>query len=154
MFERFRSQLLAEASMKDAAARVEQARQRWNAGDLPGYLSLYDERIALHGYTPEPMNKAAVTGFYQQIWSAFGEGGKAPPLTFFETLQQGELYCCRFVMEGKHAGGFMGVPATGRSIALPGITMMRFSGERVVERWSQADMLGLLVQIGAVPPPG
>ena len=38
--------------MKDAAARVEQARQRWNADDLPGYLSLYDERIALHGYTP------------------------------------------------------------------------------------------------------
>lgn len=30
----------------------------WNAGDLDGYLSLYDEGIALHGYSPEPMNKA------------------------------------------------------------------------------------------------
>jgi hypothetical protein len=33
--------------------------------------------------------------------------------------------------------------------------MMRFSGERVIERWSSADMLGLLVQVGAIPaPPG
>jgi predicted ester cyclase len=47
----------------------------------------------------------------------------------------------------------MGVPATGRDIALPGITILRFEGDRTVERFSQADMLGLLVQIGAVPAP-
>jgi len=44
----------------------------------------------------------------------------------------------------------MGVPATGRSIVLPGITMLRFSGAVVVERWSSADMLGLMTQIGAI----
>ena len=27
---------------------------RWNAGDLDGYLTLYDEGILLHGYSPEP----------------------------------------------------------------------------------------------------
>jgi hypothetical protein len=30
---------------------------------------------------------------------------------------------------------------------------MRFAGERVVKRWSCADMLGLMIQIGAIPPP-
>jgi len=34
------------------------ALERWNAGDLEGYLSLYDEGIRLHGYSPEPMDKA------------------------------------------------------------------------------------------------
>jgi predicted ester cyclase len=48
----------------------------------------------------------------------------------------------------------MGVPASGRPYALDGITIMRFSGERVAERWSSADMLGLMIQLGAVPPPG
>ena len=43
--------------------------------------------------------------------------------------------------------------ATGVTIALPGITVLRFVGERCVERWSCADMLGVLVQIGAVPTP-
>lgn len=47
----------------------------------------------------------------------------------------------------------MGVPATGSEIALPGITILHFRRDRVIERFSQADMLGLLVQIGAVPAP-
>jgi len=45
------------------------------------------------------------------------------------------------------------VPATGASIALPGITILHFRGDRCVERFSQADLLGLLVQVGAVPAP-
>jgi hypothetical protein len=33
------------------------------------------------------------------------------------------------------------------------MTMLRFAGERVVERWSTADFLGLVMQIGAFPAP-
>ena len=50
-----------------------------------------------------------------------------------------------------HVDEFMGVPASGTAIALPGITILHFRGDRVIERFSQADMLGLLVQVGAVP---
>ena len=97
-------------------ARVEAARQRWNAGDLPGYLSLYDDAIKLHGYTPEPMTKQAVTGFYQMIWATMAAEGKPnPTLTFHEVLTDGDLYSCRFTMAGVHQGPFMGVPATGAS---------------------------------------
>jgi predicted ester cyclase len=56
-------------------------------------------------------------------------------------------------MTGRHAGEFMGLPATGTPIALPGITILHFRDGRCVERFSQADMLGLLVQIGTVPAP-
>lgn len=48
---------------------------------------------------------------------------------------------------------FMGVPASGTAITLPGITILHFRGDHVIERFSQADMLGLLVQLGAVPAP-
>jgi len=43
------------------------------------------------------------------------------------------------------------------AITLPGITILHFRGGRVIERFSQADMLGLLVQMGACrrqPEPG
>jgi len=56
-------------------------------------------------------------------------------------------------MTGRHVNEFMGVPATGTAIAWPGITILHFRGDRVIERFSQADMLGLLMQIGAVPAP-
>lgn len=62
---------------------LDAAHASWNAGDLEGYLELYDEDIKLHGYSPEPMDKAAVRGFYEAIFAAFGD---APPLEFRETL--------------------------------------------------------------------
>jgi hypothetical protein len=116
--------------MNAIASRVEEARQRWNEGDLPGYLRLYDETIKLHGFAPEPMSKTDVSGFYQQIWSSFGD---PPPLEFHEVMTDGDLYCCRFTMMGLHRGSF--------------------SGDRVVERWSSADFLGLMIQLGGVTPP-
>ena len=51
--------------MRTMADRVEEARRSWNAGDLAGYLSLYDPSIRLHGYGPAPFDKAAVTEFYE-----------------------------------------------------------------------------------------
>jgi hypothetical protein len=45
-------------------------------------------------------------------------------------------------MTGRHVDEFMGVPATGTAIARPGITIPHFRGDRVIERFSQADMLG------------
>jgi len=68
-------------------------------------------------------------------------------------MVDGDRYACSFTMSGVHRAAFMGVPATGRAYALGGITMMRFRGGRVVERWSCADMLGLMIQLGAVAPP-
>lgn len=44
----------------------------WNAGDLDGYLRLYDEGIRLHGYSPEPMDKTQVRGFYAAVVSGRG----------------------------------------------------------------------------------
>jgi predicted ester cyclase len=125
------------------------AQERWNAGDLDGYLGLYDEDIRLHGYSPQPMSKTEVRTFYEGIFSAFD----GPQLEFHEALWEGQVCALRFTMTGRHVGEFMGVPATGTSIALPGITILHFAGDRVTERFSQADMLGLLVQVGAVPAP-
>jgi len=69
--------------MNELAQRVEQARQRWNAGDLPGYLSLYDEQIKLHGYTPEPMNKTAVHRLLPDDLVGDGGGWKAKSVARF-----------------------------------------------------------------------
>jgi predicted ester cyclase len=95
------------------------------------------------------MDKAEVRGFYEGIFRAFD----SPKLEFHETLWDGDVCAIRFTMTGRHVADFMGVPATGSEIALPGITILHFRGNRVIERFSQADMLGLLVQIGAVPAP-
>jgi predicted ester cyclase len=135
--------------MTPAQRALSDALECWNAGDLDGYLGLYDDRIRLYGYSPEPMTKTEVRGFYEQIFNAFG----TPALDFNETLWERDACTIRFTMTGRHVDAFMGVPATDLPITLPGITILHFDGAQVIERFSQADMLGLLVQIGAVPAP-
>src|SRR3954468_13015722 len=130
-------------------ANLERAVAAWNAGDLVGYLELYDEAIALHGYAPVPMNKQAVRAFYESVFAAFDQ----PKLVFHEQLSDGNRICVRFTMEGTHKGAFMGIPATGRPVALEGITLLRFQQGKCVEGWSNSDMLGLLIQLGAIPSP-
>jgi steroid delta-isomerase-like uncharacterized protein len=130
-------------------AALTQAVDRWNAGDLDGYLRFYDDGIRVHGIAQQPMDKAAVRVFYEGLFAAF-PGNR---LDVHETFGVDDRLTCRFTLSGKHGGTFLGVPATGTQIVLPGITIMHFRDGRCVERWSSADMLGLLVQIGAVPPP-
>ncbi|MEA2468745.1 MAG: hypothetical protein QOJ57_2871 [Thermoleophilaceae bacterium] len=121
----------------------------WNAGDLDGYLKLYNEDIRLHGYSPEPMSKTEVRGFYEGTFAPFG----SPRLDFHEVLWYGDACSIRFTMSGPHVGEWIGVPATETEVAVPGMTILHFEGDQVVERWSQADLLGFLIQVGAVPAP-
>lgn len=143
-----------EADMNSDIDRLNRAIASWNAGDLDGYLTLYGDDIRLHGYTPQPMNKAEVAGFYRQIWDALPEKGKPNPrLEVLDIFASGDKVTCRFVMSGTHTGTFMGVPKSDADYVLPGITILKFADGRVVERWSNADMLGLMMQIGAIPAP-
>jgi predicted ester cyclase len=142
--------------MNARAERVEEARRHWNEGDLDAYLTLYDENIRLHVYshTPDPMDKAGATAFYRGIWASLAADGRpSPELVFFETMVDGDLYCCRFTMSGVHQAEFLGMPASGRRYTMDGITIMRFSGDQVVERWLTADFLAMMVQIGALSAP-
>jgi steroid delta-isomerase-like uncharacterized protein len=134
---------------------IEHAIECWNAGDLDGYLKLYDADIRLHGFSPEPMDKAAVTEFYRSVFAGLPETGKPNSrLELQDLVEDGDRIATRFVLSGTHSGPFMGVPASGRDVVLPGMTILKFADGQVIERWSSADMLGLLVQVGAVPAPG
>jgi len=131
-------------------AAVNRARDHWNKGDLDGYLELYDPQIALHGYAPAPMSKTEVRGFYAGFFEAF----PGAQLHFDELVGEGDTLMMRFHCELTHRGPFMGAPPTGRSARLDGHTSMHFRDGKVVARWSTADFLGLMVQLGLMPPPG
>src|SRR4051812_44213446 len=99
--------------------------ESWNNGDLDGYLAMYDERVRLHGYSPEPMGKDEVSGFYAGIFEAFD----SPTLDFHEVLWEGDKCTIRFTMTGRHVGEFMGTAPTGVEVHVPGITILHFDGE-------------------------
>lgn len=130
-------------------AALTRAVERWNAGDLAGYLKVYADDVRLHGFAPEPMDKRAARAFYEGMFAAFPDNR----LELHETFGSSDRLTTRFTLTGRHDGNFMGVPATGAQVVLPGITIMHFRDDTCIERWTCADNLGLLVQIGAVRPP-
>jgi hypothetical protein len=54
-----------------AEAALARAVERWNVGDLAGYLEVYADDVRLHGFTPEPMDKRAARAFYEGMFAAF-----------------------------------------------------------------------------------
>jgi predicted ester cyclase len=130
-------------------AALERAIERWNAGDLEGYLQLYDPGVTLHGVPGVQPGLDSVRGFYQGFVAAL----PGCQLSIEGVVSEGDQVACRFTVRGTHQGELMGVPATGKDVTVPGITIMRFVNGKCIERWNQADFLGMLQQIGAIPAP-
>jgi predicted ester cyclase len=57
----------------------------------------------------------------------------------------------RMTFTGVHTGEFQGLPATGRSFSASFMSIDRFAGGQLVERWEVGDTLGILQQLGAIP---
>jgi steroid delta-isomerase-like uncharacterized protein len=73
--------------------------------------------------------------------------------TLEEMIAEGDKVAARFTMRGTHSGTFLGVPPTGKAIAVQAMNIYRLREGHFIEEHGQPDMLGLLQQIGAVPTP-
>jgi predicted ester cyclase len=60
----------------------------------------------------------------------------------------------RTTASGTHLGEFQGVAATGNPVVWSETHIYRLANGKIVEYWPQVDVLAILIQIGAVPPPG
>ncbi len=74
--------------------------------------------------------------------------------TLEEMIAEDDKVATRFTIRGTHQGSFFGVPPTGKTIAVQAMNSYRLSGGQFIEERGQPDLLGLFMQIGAVPPPG
>src|SRR5262249_23095297 len=89
----------------------------------------------------------SVKRYYAGLWSVFPD---ARVITE-ELIETGDKVILRFAMVGTHTQPFLGVEATGRSVRMAGMTILRFEDQKCVERWSVTDSLSLLAQLGAFP---
>ena len=79
-----------------------------------------------------------------------------PDLSFSieEQISEDDKVASRFEWTGTHHGEFLGVPATGRQVRVWGIVIDRFKEGRIKETRIIMDTLGLMAQLGVLPPPG
>ena len=68
-----------------------------------------------------------------------------------DQLEDGDKVVTRKTFHGTHAGEFMGMPPTGRSVAWDVIDIVRVRDGQLAEHWNVVDALALMQQVGAVP---
>jgi steroid delta-isomerase-like uncharacterized protein len=73
-------------------------------------------------------------------------------MTMDDAIVEGNQVAARFTMTGTHKGEFQGIPPTGKSVKIGGIDIVRFEGDKAVEHWGYTDQMGLMQQLGVMPP--
>jgi steroid delta-isomerase-like uncharacterized protein len=66
-----------------------------------------------------------------------------------DMVAEEDKVAARFTLRGTHQKTFFGVPPTGKTIVVQTMAFYRLSAGQPVEEHGQADMLGLLQQVGA-----
>jgi steroid delta-isomerase-like uncharacterized protein len=70
-----------------------------------------------------------------------------------EMIAEGEKVSTRFTWTGTQRGEFIGIPATGRTIAVKGVVIDRLLAGKMVDSRILMDTLGIMQQLGAIPVP-
>ena len=55
--------------------------------------------------------------------------------------------------EGTHTGQFIAFPPSGKHAVWRSVGFFRIEDGKIREHWGIPDLLGLLIQIGVIPPP-
>lgn len=135
--------------MSDHATAIATAVGLLNAGDVDGYVTtLYAPEAVFHGYPPAfSPDRDGIAEFFHALRAGMPDATIAAE----DLLIDGDRVAVRFTLTGTHTGELFGAPASGEHIEAEGITIVRFSGHRVVERWNRLDDVAFLTQIGAMP---
>lgn len=67
-------------------------------------------------------------------------------------MAEGDVVLSHLHLTGTNTGAAMGMPATGKSVAVDGYDCMRFENGKVVEYWTMVDVMKMMTQMGLMPP--
>jgi steroid delta-isomerase-like uncharacterized protein len=70
-----------------------------------------------------------------------------------DLVAEGDQVVARATWRGTHTGAFMGLPPTGKQLAVGAVITERFRDGKSAEHWSLFDSLSMMQQLGLVPPP-
>jgi predicted ester cyclase len=130
---------------------VEDYMTAWANADVPKLERLVAGNARFHnpppGVTPDRTGAIEMAKQYRQ-------GFPDLKIRFGTWVLQGNNVAVSFVGSGTHKGTFMGVEPTNVHAETPGIAIVTVKDGKVVEDTTSYDALGLLTQLGAIPPIG
>jgi len=136
----------------DHVATMRRCYELINAGDIDGFGEFLAEDFVEHEQAPGlAPTKEGVLEFFTMYRAAF------PDLRFEpqDYIASEDKVVVRVRATGTNTGSeFLGMPATGKSIDIQLIDIVRFGDDGIGrEHWGVADVMTMMQQLGAVPMP-
>src|SRR3954468_5225528 len=121
----------------------------WNNGDITKMLTHYNDDIVFVNIAMgETYNgKAEEREFLEQLFGAL------PDLELDVTLRvpKGKYVAEEYHIRGHHKGSFFGIPATGKYVDIPCVSMVELRDGKLKEDHFYFDVMTALRQMGLVP---
>jgi steroid delta-isomerase-like uncharacterized protein len=123
-----------------------------NLGNLAVTDELYAPTYINHRRLPPgvPANREG----WKQLFAMYRTAFPDLHFTIEEQIGEGDTVLTRWTVTGTQRGEMMGMPPTGKQVAVGGMWISRIEGGQVVEEWGVSDELGMLQQLGVVPAQG
>jgi steroid delta-isomerase-like uncharacterized protein len=132
---------------EEIVAFFECRQQALNRFDAAALAALHTEEGVLDSVMGHRVSgRHAIEQFYANLFTSFPDFRYVPE----ELIIDGERVVQVATFDATHNGTFMGMPATGRRVRVPGIFLFTLRDGRIERLRSVYDFTGLLVQAGVL----
>ena len=137
-------------STEDNKANVRRGFEAVNQKHLAVFDELLTPDVEFHTASTTMQGLEAYKQFLSMSITAF------PDLHFTieYMIAEGDTVVVRYTTRGTHQGNFRDIPPTGKQVSGTGMFIDRIVNGKAVEQWFNGDDLGLLQQLGVIPPMG
>lgn len=138
-------------SAENNKAVVRRFNEAFSKGDLDEAVSAFAPNAVIHNSgAPDPLNVEGFKQFGAVFATAFPDG----KLIIEDLIAEGDKVVSRVTYRGTHTGDMMGIPPTGKPVAVPAMLIDEFADGKIVESWRLFDQMAMMQQLGLVPAPG
>jgi predicted ester cyclase len=120
----------------------------WNRGDRAALEEIVSAHAVAHTVKGTLRGRSALEVRLGWLLEAFS----SPSFSIEDQIAAGDKVAVRWVFRGVHTGPYQGIEPTGNSVTVSGISIFRLADGVIEELWMNADDLGELQQLGAIPP--
>jgi predicted ester cyclase len=132
-------------------AIVRRYRAAHNANDMAALDEIIAPDLIAHNMLPGlPPGLEGGKMAHQGFLAAFPDGQTSTE----DLIAEGDRVVERTSFRGTNTGSFLGAPPTGKPVAASSISIYRITHGKIVEHWGENDVIGVMTQLGLMPPPG
>jgi steroid delta-isomerase-like uncharacterized protein len=121
----------------------------WNKQNITAFEKYFTADFIVHDANGD-QNFEQYKGLCKAYFTAFPD----LHITTDDLVAEGNKVAKVWSTTCTHKGELMGIPATGNKIVVKGIEVFKIEDGKILELWASMDNLGMMQQLGAIPPMG